>query len=481
MTEKMTNRVVIIDEDKNIKYPKSDLQLIQENEQLRVFLSQGRKPMTDQTKEAIRDQNFQQFLDEKKAKKDEVPSEKVITADRRVSLKFGVVGVGQAGSKLAKVFYDLGYSVCAVNTAKQDLELLEIPDEQKFFVDYSLGGAGRDLEVGRAAIASDFESIRGFIDEHVGASDVLILSVSGGGGTGSGAATTMVSMLSTFGKPVIVMYVLPGSTDDSQSKFNSIQTLSELADMAAKESINSLVLVDNAKIELAYPDLPPALFWKTANNAIVEPLHMFNSLTARPTDFEALDSMDFAKALLEAGNCVLFGSNRISREDYEANDLALVTAISDNLERGLLASGFDLKEAQTVGILVTARKEVLERVPNQSISFIFKYIADEYNSARTFKGIYTIPSDNDDISIHFIFSGMGLPKERVESLKKEADRHMSTLTNKKKVSVDRMAVGLDKDRTTTAADKMLDRIRKNKSAVGKLLYASRKDITDRRR
>jgi hypothetical protein len=158
-----------------------------------------------------------------------------------------------------------------------------------------------------------------------------------------------------------------------------------------------------------------------------------------------------------------------------------VSAISDNLEHGLLASGFDLKEAQSVGILVTARQEVLDRVPTQSISFIFKFIADEYSSARVFKGIYQVPSDNDDIQIYFIFSGMGLPRERVDSLKKEADRHMSALVDKKKMSADKMNVGLNKDRTTTAADKMLDKIRKNKSAVGKLISASRKDILDRRR
>ena len=481
MTENKS-RVVIIDEENNRTYIKSDAQLIKENEQLKILLSHGRLEMTDSTKEAIRNQDFEKFLEQKKAHKEaSVPVEAPSLPERRVSLRFGVIGSGQAGGKLAKVFHDLGYDVCAINTAKQDLELLEIPEGRKFFMNYSLGGTGKDLEVARAAVEDNLEHVKTFVTEHISNADVLVLCASAGGGTGAGSANAIAGLLASFGKPVVVILVLPGSTDDSQSKFNAVQVLSDMADLASKEIINSLILVDNAKIELAYSNLGPTQFWKVANNAIVEPLHMFNTLAAQPSNLESLDPMDLAKSLLEAGNCVLFGSNRISRDEYESNDLALVSAISDNLEHGLLASGFELKEAQSVGILVVARQEVLDRVPNQSISFIFKFIADEYSSARVFKGIYTTPSDNDDIQIYFIFSGMGLPRERVESLKKEADKHMSALTDKKRLSADKMNVGLNKDRTTTAADKMLDRVRKNKSAVGKLISASRKDILDRRR
>lgn len=492
MTEVKGSRVVIIDERTQISTVKTESQIVRENEEIKVLLENGRPKMTDQAdvlKEAVRADDFAKFMERKKAEKASAVAavetaeqqEKIIAEEQRVSLKFGVVGVGQAGSKLTKVFYDLGYDVCAINTAKQDLELLDIPDEQKFYMNYSIGGAGRDLDVGKAAIEEDFESVKEFVDEHIGSSDVSVLCVSGGGGTGAGAASTMVSLLNSFGRPVIVLYVLPGSSDDSQSKHNAIKTLAELADLASKEVINSLVLVDNAKIEVAYPDLSQAAFWKTANNAIVEPLHMFNAVTARPTDYEALDSMDFAKSLLEAGNCVLFGSNKVLREKYEGDETALVEAIVDNLEHGLLASGFDLKEAQTVGVLITARQEVLEKVPYNAISYIFKYIAESYDSARTYKGVYALPADDDSITMHFIFSGMGLPKDRIESLKNEAKKHMDNLQNKKKLSSDKMAIDLGKDKTTSAADDIMDRIKKKKGAMGKLITASKKSTFERKR
>ncbi len=473
----MTSKVVVMEEE--IATTKSEQQIAEQNKALLNILNAGRIDMTDPNKEAIRNEDFRKFMEQKRAAKEgaEVPAK----IERRVSLKFGVVGSGQAGGKIAKVFHDLGYDVCALNTAKQDLELLEIPENRKFFMNYSLGGTGKDLEVARAAVEDNADQVHTFVEEHLSKSDVLVFCASAGGGTGAGSSGTIIRMLAGFNKPVIAILVLPGSTDDSQSKYNSIQVLAELAELSSKEVINSLILVDNAKIELAHSNLGPAQFWKVANNAIVEPLHMFNALSSQPSNIESLDSMDLAKSLVEAGNCTLFGSNRISREEYEADDLALVSAISENLENGLLANGFDLKEAQSVGILVTARPEVLDTVPTQSISFIFKFLADEYSSAKIFKGIYSIPSDSDDIQIYFIFSGMGLPKDRVDSLKKEAERHVVNLSDKKKLSSDKMSVGLDKDRTSQAADKMMDKVRKNKSPIGKLISSTRKDITDRRR
>ena len=522
------SRVVIVDENTGVVRSKTAAQIVQENEEVLDIMYPGRNKVNEKEKdEALKeagsnDAALQALLAKKSAEKvekqaaeatevatdEEAPSQeavqeeavglaqepaeealmappappapeapkKVIEMQSNVSLSFGVVGVGQAGSKLAKVFYDLGYDACAINTARQDLALLDLPEKSKYFIDYSVGGggAGRDLEVGKAAIEDNYDDVRSFVESEMEASQVLILCVSGGGGSGSGGATTMVDMLFELGQPVIVMYVLPGSSDDSQSKHNAIKTLAALGKMASTEKINSLILVDNAKIELAYPDLSQAAFWKTANNAIVEPLHVFNSVSARPSNYETLDSMDFAQTLLNAGNCVLFGSNKVSKEFYESDETALVEAIIDNLERGLLAGGFDLTEAQTVGILITAKQDVLENIPHKDISYVFKYISSEYDSARSFKGVYAVPAEDDDITVHFVFSGLGLPNSRVSSLKAEAEKHMDTLANKKKSSSDRMTIDMGKDDTTSAADEMMSKIKRKKGAIGKLMSKSKK-------
>jgi hypothetical protein len=101
------------------------------------------------------------------------------------------------------------------------------------------------------------------------------------------------------------------------------------------------------------------------------------------------------------------------------------------------------------------------------IAYMFKYVSDEFGSAKSFKGVYAVPSDSDDITVRFIFSGMGLPKDRVTSLKTEAKGHMDALAAKRGKT--NMRVGLGKDKATSEIDRNISKIKKKKSAIGKLL------------
>ena len=59
------------------------------------------------------------------------------------AFNFAVVGVGQGGSRLAESFWNLGYRrVGVINTAKQDLSLINIPEQNKLLI--GDGGAGKN-------------------------------------------------------------------------------------------------------------------------------------------------------------------------------------------------------------------------------------------------------------------------------------------------------------------------------------------------
>ena len=56
----------------------------------------------------------------------------VIVEEKNKSLRIGVIGTGQAGSRLAESFAKLGYDAIAFNTASQDLKFIDLPEENKF-------------------------------------------------------------------------------------------------------------------------------------------------------------------------------------------------------------------------------------------------------------------------------------------------------------------------------------------------------------
>ena len=61
------------------------------------------------------------------------------------ALAYAFIGAGQGGGRMVKAFYDLGYKkTLAINTAKNDLNLLELPDAHKFYIDhFGDQGAGK--------------------------------------------------------------------------------------------------------------------------------------------------------------------------------------------------------------------------------------------------------------------------------------------------------------------------------------------------
>lgn len=393
------------------------------------------------------------------------------------SINIGVVGVGQAGSKIAEEFYKRGYATVVINTALQDLKLIDVPESNKLMLDYALGGAAKDLENGRAAAEEYGDSIVQILNEKLSDCETLMLVVAGGGGTGSGAAETMVGLMTQLGKPVSVIYVLPLSTEDTLAKHNSIQTLSKLAKLAKDDVISSLAVIDNAKVELMHPGLSMSEFWNVANNAIVEPLHLFNKLSSMPSEYTSLDPMDFTRIYVGTGDCMLYGM--IEVQDYTRED-AIAEAVINNMENGLLANEFVLSQTRSAGVIITGSKAVLSSIPAANLEYGFAMTNKLCNEGtQVFRGIYEVEGQ-ETLKIYSIFSGLGLPEERIKELKAEAERHMELLKNKEDNRATNMTIDIGKTKVTTAADAIHNKIKAKGSAMGKIKMNSKR-IIDRRR
>jgi len=460
---------VVVAETEAPENLKSKKQVTKENKDLEESLKPKKASLADILKEK----------EEMKLKKEDDKMSVMLVEEQDRSVNIGVIGVGQCGSKIAEEFYKRDYPTVAINTAMQDLKYINVPENQKLFLDFALGGAGKDLEVGRAAAEEYAEEIRAHIEEHMGDCDILMLATSGGGGSGSGSAETMIDIMSDLGKPISVIFVLPLTSEDAVSKHNAIQTLAKLAKLASTDVINSLMVVDNAKIEMMYPDLSMAQFWKTANQAIVEPLHLFNQLSAAPSPYTSLDPMDFSRVFVGTGDCSLYGMVEI--EDY-TDEEAIAHAMVTTLESGLLAGGFDLKQTRAAGVIITGPKRALEKIPAANLEYGFAMVNKVCSEGtRVFRGVYSTPTKDDKIRVYSFFSGLGLPDERVAELKEEAERHMETLKDKEENRASAMNIDIGKTKTTSAADRVYNKIKSKNSAMGKLTRNSKRVVDKRRR
>lgn len=399
-----------------------------------------------------------------------------ILEKRTRSLEFGVVGSGEAGSRLAETFAKLGYDALAFNTALQDLQNIEIPDDNKIFLDYSLGGASKDQAIGHEAAQLHRDLIYSTISEKLGDSQVFVFCTSLGGGSGGGSIETMIDIMSSMGKPIVVITILPMTNEGAQTKKNSLEALSRLAKEVQNNRVQNLIVVDNAKIEYIFKDVGPMQFYQVSNEAIVEPLDVFNTFSVKDSNIKAIDPMEFSKILIDGCGLSLYGSMTVT--GWEEED-AIAEAVIGNLSSGLLAEGFDLKQTKYAGVMFLANDNVWSKMPSASINYAMELVKDAAGIPDgTFKGIYVDNSIKDDVvKVFSFFSGLALPDSRVDELKAEVASQLEVLKKKEVRRNMDLKVDTGESETKTKAERIKDRIKSKSSSFGKFT----KGVVDKRR
>lgn len=414
------------------------------------------------------DNNKLAALKAKKANMEKEMAAKLVVKKER-SIRFGVLGTGAGGSRLAESFYKLGYDSVVCNTASVDLKSINIPDTNKLLLDFSIGGASRDLQIGLDAAEANRDKLVELVNSKLGDSQANILCTSLGGGSGSGSVPTLVSVLAEQGKPIVVIAVLPADYEDAVTKSNSLETLARLSGMAQAKQIQNLIVVDNARIEAIYHGVSQLDFFPTANNAIVAPLDAFNTLSS-VSAARALDAMEFAKIMFDGEGLTIYGELEVENFD---EDTAIAEAIMSNLDSNLLASGFDLKQAKYIGLIIAGNENVNKKITNTAVSYALSMATDSTNAHATFSGVYVVDEPRDIVKVYFVFSGLGLPDSRVQSLKKDVEANQKVIKAKEEVRSLNLTLDTGKNESVSAAQDIRSKIAAKNSSFGKFVSSSK--------
>jgi cell division GTPase FtsZ len=410
-----------------------------------------------------------------KTKEVEMSTTRALTKKEK-GIVFGIVGSGQAGSRIAEAFYKLGYDAVAINTAQQDLKFIDIPESNKLLLEHGLGGAAKDLEIGKAAAEKYRDQISELVNTQLADAQILVLCLSLGGGSGAGSCETMVDILNATGKPLCVITALPMDSEGALTKSNALKTLSKLSKFAQAKKVSNIIVVDNAKIEAVYHDVSQIDFFKVANKAIVEPIDMFNSLSSMPSSVKPIDPMELSKLLLDGDGLSVYGTLKV--HNYQEED-AIAGAVIENLNSNLLAGGFDLKQSRYVGVIVVANATVWEKVTAASVNYALHLVEDQCGHPNeVFKGIYVIDTPEDCVTIYSMFSGLGLPASRIEQLKKDASQLAASVKNKDDQRNLTLNLDTGTDQVVTKVQEIKNKIASKNSALGKLVSNT---IVDRRK
>ena len=341
------------------------------------------------------------------------------------SIRYAWLGAGQCGGRLVKSFYDLGYKkVLAVNTTHHDLDLLGIPKKQKFLMDIGQKGAGKNIERGQEAIHQHQQEILHLARQTFGTQvDHIMVCFGAGGGTGSGSVLGLVEVAKRYAryiglknpnKKVGVVMTLPtiGEASSPIVAENACRTAAELSQMAAAGEISPLVIVDNDKINKMYPNMTVKSFWPTINNSFASLFDIFNRLSALSSRYSTFDPVDY-HSIMESGGCAIMGLTKVSQFK---DKFALSQAMKKNLEKTLLAAGFDLATAKLAGCIVVGGKKLMSSVPGlqDNIDYACDVLSEVTGNATVHRGVYE--DERESLRVYTIIGGLQSPVTRLEEM-----------------------------------------------------------------
>ena len=345
--------------------------------------------------------------------------EKVEIKDRDpVGFKFGFIGAGQGGGKIAESFHQAGYArVGVINTADQDLASVNVPHKFKFGEQQ---GAGKDRSVARKAFVNQREDVVDFIKASIGEDvDRIFVTVGAGGGTGAGVCSELVKTVKAYqetvkasSQKVGLILALPKLSEGKKVSSNAYETLKEACELVQQKVVSPLIILDNEKINDLYPKLPINKFWQVANANITSLFHLFNNIVTKSSQYTTFDTNDY-KTVLDSG-IMVFGAMNINNIETEQ---ALSKAVRENLKRNVLCGDLDLSTGTVAAAIAIGDQQTLDKIPQEHIDNAFNQLNRTLKTNSTVhQGIYK--GVKSGLSVFTAIGGIAPPIEKIKALQK---------------------------------------------------------------
>lgn len=351
--------------------------------------------------------------------KSDEPAYKVEPDAKNLAVKFGIIGSGQGGNRLANQFYKSGYRrVCIINTTPQDFTGLEVPEQNRLIVGNNSYGAGKDPDKGAEALKGSAEEVLNLMRHSFGEDIDRIMVTSGcGGGTGTGTLPGLASLAKTYlrklGKPekVGIIASLPKKTEGGKVQANAYAVLKEL--LRKKHDISPIVLVDNDSIHKMFPEVSAKSFWDIANKNLVGLFDIFNILACQRSAYVTFDKADY-ESMLDAGQ-IVFGATKLS--EYK-KDTDISDALRKNLKSTLLADP-DLTKSTHMAAILCASDSILGVLPQSHIDRAFetmeRLLGGEGRDLVIHQGVYE--TSQSSLFLYTMVGGIHIPEERLNIMK----------------------------------------------------------------
>lgn len=387
----------------------------------------------------------------------------------KTSHKFGVVGLGQYGGKIADLFGGLKdsnkrnyYDVVAINSFMGDLEPLKsITDERKYSLVGVEGGCGRKPDLAKKSLQNkeNQKHIIGMVDKYLKDDDIYLVVAGLGGGTGTGTISTTIKVLhgsvnvpllksGQAKKPIGAIITLPRKSEPLAEKKNALLALKELESLMNDKLLSFIVFVDNEK---SYRDFREERannktdfdnWMDYSNYQVVSILHEINIATSFSSD-RTFDSQDLKNIFESFEGSMTFGKIKFPSTDINTSKDLTSKVIGTFHEGNVLANGFDLTKTRTAGVMIV-KPENDKKITANSLDDIEEVLSEEMPGALYRPVGYIDWANPKETIIYTIAKVLEMPKRAKKELNDEYNKSIESV--KEDIKTDKAVTGfLDVD------------------------------------
>ncbi|MFW6436140.1 MAG: tubulin/FtsZ family protein [Halococcoides sp.] len=340
-------------------------------------------------------------------------------------MKVVLIGVGQAGGKLAQAIAEFDYEMdfgavtgaLAVNTARADLQSLDI-ETQLIGQDRVKGhGVGGDNELGAEVMDADADQVMDALDGRITSqSDAIVLVGGLGGGTGSGGIPVLARELKTvYDRPVYALGILPGRDEGSLYQVNAGRSLKTVLREA-----DSTVLIDNDAWRSSDESLQGG--FETINRRVARRIGLLLATGERigeETAETVVDASDLINTL-RRGELAAVGYATCEASEDAGENINAITSLA----RNAVLTGTSLPDAVDAqsALLVVAGEP--QRIARKGVERARKWVEEETGSLDVRGGDF--PMESDKLAAIVVLGGIERSRRVEEFLDRAREASQQT-------------------------------------------------------
>lgn len=330
-------------------------------------------------------------------------------------LNISIIGIGNAGGQVAELANKtINIPAMAINSSENDLAT--ISDSVKKYTishkDVVTRGAAKNRTMGKKYLKDSVLQLLSDkqIIDFINKSDIVFIVSSTGGGTGSGTAPMMTSILSsTFVDTKFIMIgITPVNNEALSSQVNSLEYLKELYDILKNQTY---MLYDNDK----YADMPSYQMMKRVNEEIVKDIDVIRCTYNYPTPYDSIDEEDMKRLVSFPGLLNVVRLEGIKEKDI--NNSSIEALLLQKIKNTAHVDFQHDKMITATGIISNLNEDIGATF-NNHIPSVFEYIGTPYHD---FNHVAINTNKSMENNVYFIMSGLSPVADKIQSINERVD------------------------------------------------------------